>query len=292
MRFRTFDRTGDLERLQRLLDEISEADGHAAIGEHKYLALFDTGAADVSLVGEEEPGRFNTFVAIAAHPDGTYGMELAFHPLHRHPGLLRRTIDVGVGRVAEAGGDRVRVWAVAPNIVRALLEAGFRQERELRQLRRPLAGVSPPPGRDGIDLGRFRPGIDNHVWLDLNNRAFAGHPENGAWTADILENRLDQPWFDPGDFLVAWWGDRMVAYCWTKPHGEKLSEIYIVAVEPELIRQGLGRWITESALAHMARRGFGEAMLYVDADNRAGLALYGHLGFHLDHVDRAFLKTI
>lgn len=294
MRFRPLERPNDLDQLESLLAIIGETDGHPAIGEHKYLTLLgpDTGDVEISLVGEEEPGVINTFVAIAAHSDGTYAMELAFHPLHRHPGLMRRTIDVGVGRVAETGGDRVRAWATRPEVVRALLEGGFEPERELLQLRRRLDRVIPPESRDGVEVRGFRPGKDDHAWLELNNRAFAGHPENGRWTIEILQHRIGRPWFRAEDFLLAEKGDRLIGFCWTKPHDEKVGEIYVIAVDPALTGAGLGTFLLGHGLQHLARSGSREVMLYVDSDNREALGLYQRMGFRLDHIDRSFLKEV
>jgi mycothiol synthase len=213
--------------------------------------------------------------------------------MHRSRKSVRRLIDAGVGRAAESGADRVRMWAFQPNVVSVLEDGGFRPERELRQLRMTLPVPDVPRFPTSISIRSFRRGVDEDSWLEVNNAAFAGHPENGSWTKQVLEDRENQEWFDPGDFLIAWEAADLVGFCWTKRHSDTLGEIYVVAVAPAARGRGLGRTLVLEGLRHMAEvRQLTKAMLYVDADNAPALGLYEKLGFRLDHVDRSFVRDL
>jgi ribosomal protein S18 acetylase RimI-like enzyme len=64
-------------------------------------------------------------------------------------------------------------------------------------------------------------------------------------------------------------------------------------VAPGHQRRGIGAALVSEGLRDLAeRRGAEVGMLYVDADNTAGNALYGQIGFRLDHVDRALVKRL
>ncbi|MEN9802838.1 MAG: hypothetical protein RLZ37_1963, partial [Actinomycetota bacterium] len=47
-----------------------------------------------------------------------------------------------------------------------------------------------------------------------------------------------------------------------------------------------------AGLDNMARRGITEAMLFVDAENRAAVEMYERLGFRVTRTDRAFVGDI
>lgn len=285
-------RPDDVEPLDALFALIADADGHQPLGEHKYLDLVQGhSGSDRGLVGVSD-GEIMAYIALAQHQVGNWAMELAFHPLHRARSLMDQAIAVGVATIEEAGGDRVRVWAFQPHLVQALLAAGFSRDRELRQLWVALPVASQQAIPAGIRFASFRVGVDEKAWLDVNNRAFAEHPENGAWTAEVLADRSAQPWFEPRGFILAWEGHDLVGFCWTKVHHTSTGEIYVIAVDPSHQGGGLGRALLEAGLERLGSVGCIRAILYVDADNPSAIGLYDRLGFELDHVDRSFERVL
>ena len=174
--------------------------------------------------------------------------------------------------------------------------AGLELTRTLLQLRRPLP--VPPADRgtaptDPVVVRSFRPGDDDDGWLEVNNRAFAWHPEQSGWTKENLAEREAEPWFRADGFLIheraAPAGPEGIdGFCWTKIHADHdppLGEIYVIGVDPDAHGQGLGRALTLAGLDWLAGQGLTVGMLYVEADNDSAVHLYRDLGFteHLVH---------
>lgn len=294
MELRAVRRPHDLEALEALFDVVTECDGHAPIGEHKYLDLRGADPDRVTGLVVVRGGDLMAYVAVSPTRDRvTWAIEFAVHPLHRSPGEVSLLVAAALEQVEASGGRRARVWAFQPNMVEALEAAGFVPERELRQLRRPLPIGSLPEFPPEVDVRPFRTARDEEAWLAVNNAAFAGHPENGSWTLEVLADRQRQPWFDQDLFRMAWEGEKLLGFCWTKLHDGGVGEIYVIAVAPHAAGRGLGRALVLEGLRVLHEEaGAMGAMLYVDADNHPALGLYDRLGFQLDHVDRSFVRDL
>jgi mycothiol synthase len=195
--------------------------------------------------------------------------------------------------VAENGGGHVHLWVPKPTADHdEIAEAvGLHRGRDLLQMRRPL-----PVGEPWhLDLRTFVPGQDEQAWLDVNNRAFEWHPEQGGWDLPTIKAREEEPWFDPSGFFLHESGDRLAGFCWTKVHPDHappLGEIYVIAVDPDFAGQGLGRHLVLAGLDYLAGKGLTLGMLYVDGTNTGAIHLYEKLGFHIDHIDRAYVGDI
>ena len=284
----------DLEDLGRLFEACRSADGHASIGEHKYLDLV-AGNADRALgrvfLIEQLMIAYVHLTPRTANTD--WVLETALHPDHRDPPIVREVLQAAIDVVADAGGGTVRLWVYHPAVDEVVEDLGFRQERRLLQMRLPLPPRLVPNSPPGHRLTNFEVGADEEAWIEMNNRAFAGHPENGSWDRSILADRIRQDWFDPEGLLMAWEGSRLSGFCWTKVHPQSMGEIYVVAVNPDRQRQTLGTWLTLEGLWYLYRhRNVTTAMLYVDAANQSALAMYEGLGFSLDHIDRAYTREV
>ncbi len=145
--------------------------------------------------------------------------ELVIHPDHRGRGFglaLARAL------LAGAAPHPLRVWAHGDlPAARALAaQAGFTRVRSLWTMDRPLADLPPVPAfPPGVTVRTFSVGADEAAWLDLNRKAFAHHPEQGAWTAEDLSLREREPWFDPEGFFLAERDGKLSGFHWTKIHG-------------------------------------------------------------------------
>jgi mycothiol synthase len=203
------------------------------------------------------------------------------------PVALGADLDV----VRDGGGGPVFVWVSSPTETddAVAAAAGLHPERDLYELRVPLPTADPAPP---LDWRPFEPGRDDDAFLEVNNRAFAMHPEQGGWTPAILAEHLREPWFDPAGFLLHERDGRLAGFCWTKVHAEAdppLGEIYVIAVDPDFHGAGLGRALTLGGLDWLHReRGIGVGMLYVDRSNDAAMRLYERIGFTVHHLDRAY----
>ena len=232
--------------------------------------------------------------------DGSSVLHLVVDPAVAagHPGpdvatmLLERAADDA------PPGAELHLWAfhVGPADDERARAHGFEPERDLLQLR-----VTLPLPPDVVSATRplatrpFVPGHDEEAWVETNNRAFEGHPEQGDWTVDQLRERMAAGWVDLEGFLVADDpdGKGLIGSCWTKIHHDHvpvLGEIYVISVDPRHHGQGWGRSLTVAGLQSLAKRGVRIGMLYTDASNEAAMALYQSLGFHLHHVDRSYRR--
>ncbi|MER6674423.1 mycothiol synthase [Streptomyces sp. NPDC000983] len=269
------------EAVLALLAEAARADGQQAVSEQGRLQLRGGDREGVSHLLLTVGGELVGYAQLEdTDPVEAPAAELVVHPAHRGHGHGRA---LGSALLA-ASGKRLRVWAhgghaAARHLAQVL---GLTLFRELRQMRRPLAGLDlPEPGLPGdVTVRSFVPGRDDSGWLAVNAAAFAHHPEQGSLGQRDLDDRMAEPWFDPEGFFLAERAGELIGFHWTKVHAEEgLGEVYVLGVRPGAQGGGLGKALTSVGLRYLAGRGVGTAMLYVDADNKAAVSVYERMGF-------------
>ncbi|MFI1149997.1 mycothiol synthase [Streptomyces sp. NPDC020817] len=272
-----------------LIEDAARTDGTTAVSEQGRLQLRGGRREGIRHFLLTEKGRLAGYGQLEdTDPVEAPAAELVVHPALRGRGHGRA---LGSALLA-ASGKRIRVWAhggksAARHLAQVL---GLTLFRELRQLRRPLGPDGPPLPEvtlpAGVTVRTFVPGQDDAAWLAVNSAAFAHHPEQGTLTQRDLNDRIAQPWFDPKGFFLAERDGELIGFHWTKVHAEeRLGEVYVLGVRPGAQGGGLGKALTAVGLNHLAAAGLPTAMLYVDADNPAALAVYEGLGFSTHEVD-------
>ena len=156
--------------------------------------------------------------------------------------------------------------------------------RHILKLHRSLT-IEIPTAQNNFEIATFDPKFHKSEWLELNNKIFTNHPDQGNWAIEDLENRMAEPWFDPEGFFIAFENKKMIGFCWTKIHHDFVNqdptgELYVIGVDPDSHTQGIGKALASTALKYLKEKGLNQAMLYVDADNSKALKLYESLGFN------------
>ncbi len=311
-----------------LIDEVTEADATAPVSEHVLLHLRHGGDVEAAHLLARDDGRRPGRVAGQGdghhdrHGDGQgdgdalvgyvhldctdrvagCAAELAVHPARRREGVgsaLVAALLEAVGSTQSGAAGRIRLWAHGehPGAVALARRFGFRGTRVLWQMRRSLlAPLAAPEMPAGVRLRAFRIGQDEPAFVEVNNRAFEWHPEQGDWDVAQVKLRQAEPWFDPEGFLLAVdEDDRLLGFHWTKVHGhdgqhEPIGEVYVVGVDPAEQGRRLGTALTLAGLRYLRGLGLRQVMLYAEADNAAAIRVYQRLGFTHSGTDVSYLR--
>ena len=268
-------------------------DGHDALGDSIWRDLDAPGPDSVGFVIDQ---RAYVHVARAdAHwIAGTIRM-----PDARDGATTTTLLDAAVTHVRAHGAGRLECWVFGASDAddASFAAAGMAKARELFEMRVELPLRVTPSWPAGTTVRAFEPDRDVADWLRVNNLAFAGHPDQGAWTRATLEPRLAEPWFDPSLFLLATDTSGLAGFNWLKVHAARepdpeLGEIYVIGVDPRTQGTGLGRALAIAGLSTVHDRGVAIGMLFVAADNAGAQSLYGSLGFEIHRTDRAYACDI
>lgn len=291
----------DIDAVSTLLAEAAAVDAHAPIDEHAWVDLVQGGRTGFAgLVAWADGHDHPVGYAQVSRGSGSWALEYVVDPHHRTPdhAIASDLVAEAAQVIAGAGGGHVHMWVNQPRPEHDRIAAriGLAPGRILYQMRRPL-----PYDLDGPDPAfETRPfvvGRDEEAWLEVNNRAFSWHPEQGGWDVATLKQREEEPWFDPAGFLLHE-DERGVldGFCWTKVHADHdppLGEIYVIASDPQAGHgRGLGRRLVAAGLRHLYEQGLGVGMLYVDAANTKAVKLYVDMGFVVNHIDQAYVGDI
>lgn len=284
------DEAGDVLRLARLA---AEHDGIDPLSEQTLLDLTEPGP-EHWLVRAEPDGAGSTpgsgallaYAQLGSADGGARSAELVVAPHARRSGAGRALL-AAVAEQAAATGHDLHLWAhgEVPGAQALATGAGLVPIRELWRMARALPAPGTVPTVPG--LRPFVLGQDEQAWVDLNRRAFAGHPEQGRLTIADLRAREREPWFRPTDLMLLERAGRPLAYVWLKVE-PPLGELYALGVDPGAQGQGLGSALTAYAVAHLAAQGLERAVLYTDADNAAAVRAYRAAGFEGDRIDVQF----
>jgi mycothiol synthase len=284
----------DVTAIRTLAAAVEQETGSAPFGDVTWDSLAGRGSpADRGVFVARDDGEARAYAHVVRHHPAEWLIEIAAR--RADEGALPSLVGTARDEIAAAGGGHATLWIHGDSAPVEAIPAQFEPERDLLELRVPLPLPDPPKWPDGVQVRTFVVGRDEAEWLDVNNRAFAGHPEQGAWTRDTIEQREQAEWFDPDGFLLAFDDDGLAGFCWTKIHPAApprepvaLGEIYVIGADPARQGRGLGRALTTAGLESLANRGITLGMLYVDGSNTAAVALYRSLGFETHRIDRAF----
>jgi mycothiol synthase len=274
-----------------LIKAATDLDGVPPIAEHVLLHLRHGGDKSDSHLVTEKDGQ----VIAYAHLDKTDlvagpSVEAVVHPKYRGQGFGTALLNEAI----KICGDKTRIWSHGDLPQAQSIATSLKLERLWSNLQMSKKLLEIEEITSKYLIRSFLPGIDDEAFLELNNKVFTDHPDQGGWSKSDLEVRVNEEWFDEKGFFVCEDKGKLIGFCWTKIHGahthshegneadhghEAIGEIYVLAVDPAYKGQGIGKDLTTTGLNYLKYQGLSSAMLYVGVENKAALNLYKSLGF-------------
>ncbi|MEA5155160.1 mycothiol synthase [Raineyella sp.] len=283
----------DLDDTQRALvlalaAEVTAVDGTDPLNEAARMSL-EPGvhtARHVLVIGPAGPEAYANLLRTG----DLETIQLAVAPEARFTGIGSAVLDIALAAVPDGATGALWAFGDLPGS-RAFADARqLRPARELLVMETPLDDIRPARPPEGVTIREFRP-ADRAALLDINARAFAHHPEQGAMDAADFAARSAEPWFRMQDLLVAERDGRLVGFHWTKRHDTALWEVYVLAVDPDVHGGGVGKALLRAGMRHMADEHGQRVLLYVEGDQQAAMGLYRAHGFRTTHKDVMYVPA-
>ncbi len=219
---------------------------------------------------------------------GRVVLDCRVHPEHRGKGLATELFSHAISKSKERGVRVVHVNIRQDDMAagRILTELGFSLVRQFLELRLDIGRV------DGLDIHptvgwRYLQQGQEDELTRLQNCAFAGTWGYNFNTVETMTFRISLSTCSRQDIVIAYDEGKAVGYCWTGISCEegipslRKGRIYMLGVDPDRRRKGIGRQLMMVGLARIRNRGLEVAELTVDSENKIACALYQALGFEV-----------
>lgn len=244
----------------------------------------------------DSTGDLLGFVQLLKSPN-SWTLEFVIDPDLRNPhnqvGQQLLSVALEFSKKITASKGSIYLWIPKPQPYHDLVaqQLGLIRNRELAHMRKDLSNMEIYVKDPHIES--FQIAKDEQALIDSNNRAFKHHPEQGNWDLAILQQKQQQPWFDPKGLLLYKKEKQLGGFCWMKIDNflfqtYSIGEIYILGVDPGFQGKGVGKTLIKAGLNWLKEHGVSIATLYVDIENKRAIALYESLGFTHHHTDRAY----
>jgi len=204
--------------------------------------------------------------------------------------------DLGDGRAAASGAERVHTWTIAADRAAAALfeSRGYHEVRRFYDMAIALDGPAPEPSLpDGLRLELFRE-EEARAFYEALDEAFQDHWEHHPrsfeeWWAE----KLAMHGYDPTLWFVVRDGDEVAATVWNESNRNGGGYVAALGVRRRWRGRGLGKALLHHTFGEFARRGETRVTLGVDAESPTGATkLYESVGMHVELESVVFERSL
>jgi mycothiol synthase len=239
----------------------------------------------------ERAGDTIGYVDVTAELEiGRVVLSFLAHPEHRGEVVVMKLIKRAIIRAKELKARRVHVNVLegSESVRKLLAKMGFRFIRRFRELRLDLSnGDVPNINRISPRCRHLKRGEEDKL-VHIQNRSFAGTWGFNPNTLEEIVHRICLPGCSPEDIILACDGENVIGYCWTRIYigknktvGGGKGRIYMLGVDPDHRRRGVGKEVLMAGLSYLKGNDVGIVELTVDGENEAARALYRSAGFRV-----------
>ncbi len=221
------------------------------------------------------------------------------HPQHRRKGLGTQLFGYATHRAKELGTKVAHVNIIEGNTVAksVLPRLGFKFVRRFVHLRLDMARLGWRDANQApLQYRHLQRGEEDKL-AQIQNRSFADTWGYNPNTVEEIVHRTNLSHSSPGDVLLAYDGDRVIGYCWTRitseaASGKREGQIFMLGVNPDYQGRGVGKTVLLAGLSYLENKGFETAGLTVDSKNKIARALYRSVGFKVRASSLWYEKVI